>query len=100
MAIDSPIIAGRAAVQRRHAIGQPVTFDDGSTAPQYEGQVFFTYNVISAGGGSSRYSDMYVAIDINGTLTWVEVELGTFVDAYTGEPLDPMTFRSSYVETS
>lgn len=97
MAIDSPIIAGRPAVQRRHAIGQPVTFDDGSTAPQYEGQVYFTYNVISAGGGSSRYSDMYVAVDIDGILTWVEVEMGTFVDRYTGEPVDPMTLGPSSI---
>lgn len=65
MAIESPRIVAGPSVQRRYALSQPITLDDGSTVPQYEGQVYFSYNLITTTGGSSRYYEMYVAVNAN-----------------------------------
>jgi hypothetical protein len=95
MAIESPRIVAGPTVQRRYALSQPITVDDGLTAPQYEGQVYFSYNLITTTGGASRFYEMYVAVDISGTLTWVKVDVSTYQDRYTGEAVDPMTFGSN-----
>lgn len=97
MAIESPRIAAGPTVQRRYALSQSITVDDGSTAPQYEGQVYFDYNLITTTGGVSRFYEMYVAVDINSTLTWVKVDVNTYQDRYTGGAVDPMTFGSNTI---
>lgn len=100
MAIQSPRIVAGPTVQRRHALSQPVTVNDGSTAPEYEGQAYFSYNLITTTGGTARYYEMYVAVDISGTLTWVKVDVSTNRDRYTGETVDPMTFGPGTTGTS
>lgn len=100
MAIESPRIAAGPTVQRRHALSQPITLDDGTTAPQYEGQVYFSYNLITTTGGTSRYYEMYVAVDISSTLTWVKVDVSNYRDRYTGEAYNPMTFGPATTGTS
>lgn len=65
MAIESPRIVAGPTVQRRHALSQPITVSDGSTAAEYEGQVYFSYDLITTTGGVSRSYGMYVAVNAN-----------------------------------
>jgi len=100
MGINSSRIAAGPTIQRRKVLTQPVTFQDGTTAPEHEGQVYFSYNISVVAGGVSRYSEMYVAVEIDSVLTWVQADLASYRDRYTGEDFNPMTFGPSSIGTS
>ena len=105
MAINSPIIAAGPSKQRLHVIDQPIqthpvapggnylTLIDGVATtvvvdpPTREGQVYF-YTQKDA--ENNRFAVMYVGVDISGTLTWVPVTIGEFINSYTGNSFDPM----------
>ena len=106
MAINSPIIAAGPSKPRLHVLDQPITTHsvkpgesytttdaDGFplvvnvTAPEREGQVYFH---TQSDAQSNRSAVMYVGVDISGTLTWVPVTIGKFINSYTGKSFDPM----------
>ena len=104
MGINSPRIAGKPFVQRRHILEQPVlnvpanpgesfpilgpngTPTTATYDPSYEGQIYS--NIIV--NGSTRLAYLYVAVDISGTLTWKRTDSLSRVNGYTGQAFDPM----------
>lgn len=104
MAINSPIIAAGPTKQRGHVLDHRVqTYPagpggtyfstiSGSAAaytvpePTREGQVY----VYTQNDSGNRFANMYVGVDISGTLTWVPIDTIDYLNPYTGEPIDPM----------
>lgn len=104
MAINRPIIAAGATVSRSATFSQPVqvasvapgetyrTTDstgavlDITVSANFEGQLYFQ----RVGSEVPYFYAMYVVVDIEGTLTWVPVDLTSKTNQYTGRPFDPM----------
>lgn len=106
MAISKPRIAGKPAIERRRLHNQfcelkPVvpsepyrTIVDGvpvvvpAAAPEWEGQMYFHY--FTDDSGLNHWVQIYVVIDIGGTLTWKLAGRITQVNKFTGKPFDPI----------
>lgn len=109
MAINKPRIAGKPATERRRVQGvQPIevvpaapgetvrTLDSNGAVtqvqaptPEIAGQIYI-YKFVDE-SGLNRRANAYVAVDINGTLTWKVVAGQTFLlNSYTGKPYDPI----------
>lgn len=100
MPVNKPIVDAGPTVQRRHVLTQPikstVPFDPSASSPDYEGQLIYTTFFIYEVGENPGYgnnltlAEIYVGVDINGTLTWVKASLNSYVNRHTGENFDPM----------
>lgn len=98
MAINKPIVDAGPTVQRRHVLNQPVnvvaSFDPAASSPDYEGQlVIGTFNIFDGGISPTNnltLAEMYVGVNLDGTLTWVRATFSLYIDGYTGEEFDPM----------
>ena len=107
MAINEPRIAGKPAIERRRIKDQPLsvrnapptesyldTDSDGlpinneALVPETEGQLVAAFSVDDT--GLNRSMQLYVAIDIGGTLTWKAVSNTTLLNKWTGKPYDPI----------
>lgn len=108
MAINKPRIAGQPATERRRVVEQPfspkpapptdeyfelddqgsLVFQDPLT-PENEGQLSFVLSVDDT--SVNRSCTIYVAVDIDGTLTWKQVvPVPSIIGKYTGRPYDPI----------
>ena len=100
MSVNKPIVDAGPTVQRRHVLTQPVElitpFDPSASSPDYEGQLIYTTFFIYETGENPGYgnnlelAEMYVGVNISGTLTWVKVDFSNYINRYTGENFDPM----------
>ena len=98
MAINKPIVDAGPTIQRRHVLNQPVnvvaSFDPTASSPDYEGQlVIGTFSIFDGGISplnNLTLAEMYVGVDIGGTLTWVQATFSNYIDGYTGEKFSPM----------
>lgn len=98
MAVNNPIIDAGPTTQRRHVLNQPVnvvaSFDPTASSPDYEGQLIIgTFSIFDEGidpTNNLTLAEMYVGVDIGGTLTWVKGTFSQYVDGYTGEEFSPM----------
>lgn len=100
MAVNKPIVDAGPTVQRRHVLTQPIEsrtpFDPSDFSPDYEGQLIYTtFSIYGAGenpgyGNNLALAEIYVGVNIGGTLTWVKADFSNYVDGYTGEEFDPM----------
>lgn len=98
MAINKPIVDAGPTVQRRHILDQPVnvvtSFDPSGSSPDYEGQlVVGTFDIFDSGispANNLTLAEMYVGVDISGTLTWIKASFSEYIDGYSGESFDPM----------
>ena len=108
MAINSPRIAGPPAIERRRVVEhQPLSvrpeapskayigLDSGGSpilvqavTPDREGQLV-VYSFVDD-TGLNRRAQIYVAVDIDGTLTWKVAAGQTLLNRWTGKPYDPM----------
>lgn len=107
MTINSPRIAGPPATERRrikeHLLnvrGAPPTEDllttnsdglpinDEAIVPDREGQLV-VYSFVDD-TGLNRRAQIYVAVDVGGTLTWKVTAGQTLLNRWTGKPYDPM----------
>jgi len=88
MGIESPRIAAGVTKQRTRIYDQPLTVgaDSPTSTPDYEGQIYIEHPTT---GERNRY--MHVAVDIDGTLTWKEVDTGDYIDSYTGKAWNPLS---------
>jgi len=105
MAINKPRIAGQPAVERSRIKDQPfkphgagpndthteivntVPTVVGPITPDREGQMYFYPSMDDT--GLNRTCEIYVAVDIGGTLEWKRVApVPDIVDRYTGRPVD------------
>lgn len=105
MAINKPIIAAGPAKQRGHVLDQRVqtygagpgetynTTDSNGFVisasvpdPTREGQIY----VYAGNDNGNRFANMYVGVNVSGTLTWVPIDTIDYLNPYTGQPIDPM----------
>ena len=109
MAINKPRIAGKPAIERQRVQNvQPVEvvpvepgglkigrdssgllYQIEAPTPEIAGQIYI-YNFVDE-SGLNRRANAYVAVDIDGTLTWKKVAGQTnLLNAFTGKPYDPI----------
>ena len=97
MAVNPPRIVSEPVIERHRITGIPVPYAETQTdnftpqptevAPPYEGAllvVFTTY------GSTATEANMYIAVNLDGALTWVVVDTGNWLNGYSGDPWDSM----------
>ena len=107
MAINRPRIASQPAIERKRFDLQPVktapvapggSYDYLDSAgsvqtetigpPDYAGDVFVHITT-----GTNPEADMYVGVDVGGSLRWVKADFTKFMNGFTGYPIDPIFDR-------
>ena len=110
MAIDSSRIAGQPAYERRRykdntilpRVAPPgdsyTDFDDNEdpytvspVTPVREGQI--ASRVFFGPTNTNRLAELYVAVDINGTLEWKLAQSTSTINGSTGAPIDPIYYQ-------
>ena len=108
MSINRPRIAGKPAAERAGIPDQPFIphgtdpFTTGKQnvdglitffpppAPEWEGQLYFH---VYKDESNNRGTQVYVSVDIAGTLTWKPVLIAEVIYGYTGKKIDPIYDR-------
>lgn len=105
MAINKPTIAGEPTVERRRVQVQPLDPQAGNpyepfstvnsmgsfvtinpSPPEIEGQLYL--HTFSNEG--NRFAQLYVGVDVDGTLVWKIAGRYETINGYTGKPIDPI----------